>query len=252
MKANISNQLNAITASWAPPQQFYQAGSQLDVGPDGKPLAATTPDATKSRSAAIRAGANIGKAGDILFAVLSTAVNSDEPGPVMAQIVGGKFKGAKLIGRISRPTNAKRVIITFNTLSIANRDHTISINAVAIDPDTARIALSSKTDSHYLVRYGSLFASSFLEGLGSAFKTQGSKITVNGGGVAGTTIAEQASRTFGENTIIGLEKVGQRWGTKVAPIFNMPPTVQVYAGTSLGILFNSDVAIPPPSPALEK
>ena len=60
--------------------------------------------------------------GDILFAVLQTAINSDEPGPVRAQVVGERFKDAMLLGTLatfppvagSRP---ERVQVAFNVLT---------------------------------------------------------------------------------------------------------------------------------------
>lgn len=182
------------------------------------------------------------KTGDILFAVLDTAVNSDEPGPILATIVSGKFKGTKLIGSFNLPSNANSMVITFNTMSIPGAAKTNSISAFAIDPNTARTALSSRTDHHYLMRYGSLFASSFLEGFGNAFQSADTTVTVGGtGGANNITVQNGIGRSSLENAVIGLATVGKSWGQASQQLFSTPVTVEVYAGTGIGVLFTQDV-----------
>jgi intracellular multiplication protein IcmE len=182
------------------------------------------------------------KTGDVLFAVLETSVNSDEPGPILATIVSGKLKGTKLIGSFNLPSNANKMVITFNTMSIPGAPKTTSISAYAIDPETARTALASRTNHHYLMRYGSLFASSFLEGFGNAFQSANTTITVGGtGGGNNVTVSNGVGRSTLQNAVIGLATVGKTWGQQAQQLFNTPTTVEVYAGTSLGILFTQDV-----------
>lgn len=180
------------------------------------------------------------KAGDIMFAVLNTAVNSDEPGPILATIVAGPLKGAKLIGSLSLPQNAEALILSFNRMSLPNALKTTSINSVAIDQETARTALSSYTDHHYLLRYGSLFGASFLQGVGDAIGKSGTIITRNNSG----SNEIFPKRSIAETALTGLGQVGQSWGNAVRPNFNRPPTVYVYSGTGMGILFTDDVTIP--------
>ncbi len=182
------------------------------------------------------------KTGDILFAVMDTSVNSDEPGPILATIVSGKLKGTKLIGSFNLPSNAGKMIITFNTMSIPGAAKTTSISAYAIDPNTARTALSSRTNHHYMLRYGSLFASSFLEGFGNAFQSANTTVTIGGtGGGNNVTVANGVGRSTLQNAVIGLATVGKTWGQQAQQLFNTPTTVEVYAGSSLGILFTQDV-----------
>lgn len=184
------------------------------------------------------------KTGDIMFAVLDTSVNSDEPGPILATIVTGKLKGAKLIGSFNLPSNADKMVITFNTMSVSGAAKTISISAYAIDPNTARTALASRTNHHYLMRYGSLFASSFLQGFGNAFQSANTTITIGGtGGGNNITVANGVGRSTLENAVIGLATVGKAWSQQAQQLFNTPTTVEVYSGTGLGILFTQDVTI---------
>ncbi|KTD32661.1 protein IcmE (DotG) [Legionella moravica] len=182
------------------------------------------------------------KTGDIVFAVMDTSVNSDEPGPILATIVTGKLKGAKLIGSFNLPSNADKMVITFNTMSVPGAAKTTSISAFAIDPNTARTALSSRTDHHYLMRYGSLFASSFIEGFGNAFQSANTTVSIGGtGGGNNITVSNGIGRSSLENAVIGLATVGKSWGQQAQQLFNTPTTVEVFSGTGLGILFTQDV-----------
>jgi intracellular multiplication protein IcmE len=184
------------------------------------------------------------KTGDVLFAVIDTSVNSDEPGPILATIVSGKLKGAKLIGSFNLPTNANKMIISFNTMSVPGAKSSTSISAYAIDANTARTALSSDTNHHYLLRYGSLFASSFLEGFGNAFQSANTTITIGGSGSGNNTTTIQgggAGQSALENAVIGLATVGKNWGQVAQTLVNRPTTVQVYSGTGIGVLFTQDL-----------
>jgi intracellular multiplication protein IcmE len=184
------------------------------------------------------------KTGDILFAVLDTSVNTDEPGPILATIVSGKLKGSKLIGSFTLPGNANKMVLTFNTLSMLGSDKTISISSYAIDPSTARTALAGRVNHHYLMRYGSLFASTFLAGFSSAIQSADTTITIGGtGGTTDTTVQNGIDRSLLENALIGLGEVGRAWAQTAQQLMNRPTTVELYSGTGMGILFTQDVQL---------
>ena len=190
------------------------------------------------------AGVSVIKTGDILFAVIDTSVNTDEPGPILATIVSGRLKGSRLIGSFNLPSNASQMIVSFNTLSIPGVDKTVSITAYAIDPNTARTALSSQTDHHYLSRYGALFASTFMEGFGNSIQSSNTTITIGGtGGTTDTTVQNNVSDSLLENAVIGLATVGKAWGQVAAQNMSRPTTVELYAGTGVGVLFTQTVTI---------
>ena len=188
-------------------------------------------------------GENIIKTGDILFAVMDTSVNTDEPGPILATIVSGRLKGSKLIGSFTLPANASKMVISFNTISIPGADKTVSISAYAIDPNTARTALASEANHHYLQRYGALFASSFMAGMSSAIQSSNTTVSVGGtGGMTNTTVSTLSRSTL-DNALIALGEVGKAWSQTAQKEMNRPTTVEVYAGTGLGILFTQDVSL---------
>lgn len=182
------------------------------------------------------------KTGDIIFAVLDTSVNTDNPGPILATVVAGQFKGAKLIGSFNLPSNSDTMVISFNTMSVPGAAKSTSISAYAIDPNTADTALASRTDHHYLLRYGSLFAASFLEGFGNAFQSANTTVTI--GGTAGgdnVTVQNGIGRSTLENAVIGLATLGKSWGQVAQQQFNTPVTVMLFSGTPMGILFTQDL-----------
>ncbi len=231
------------------PTQQYVAGSSKKgkdsesaaMGADGTPLSLSSFGGAGNQGALL-GGEPIVRMGDILFAVIDTSVNSDEPGPILATIVSGKLKGGKLIGTFNLPANADKLVISFNSLSMPGAPKTISISAFAVDPNTARTALSSETDHHYLSRYGALFASTFLEGFGNAFQSANTTITVGGtGGNTNTTVQNGVGRSTLENAVIGLATVGKAWGQVAQQNMSRPTTIQVYSGTAVGVLFTQDL-----------
>ncbi|ODN43839.1 TrbI/VirB10 family protein [Piscirickettsia litoralis] len=187
----------------------------------------------------------IEKAGSILFAVLDTQLNSDQPGtPVMATIVQGKFKKAKLLGSFKREND--KLVIIFDRMSLPALDHTISIKAYAINATTAQNALASDVDNHYLLRYGGLFASAFLQGFGEYFSQSAS------GGVCGSSSTcivtgdqsnNEANRTTRKAIYSGFGQVGSILADKASREFDRPPTVTLNQGVGMGILFMSDVKV---------
>jgi len=181
------------------------------------------------------------KAGDVLYGVLRTSINSDEPGPVMAAVVSGKFKGAKLLGKLQLTQAQTSVILTFNVMNIPGSDESININAVAIDPESARTALADHVNRHYFMRYGALFAASFLEGYANAIQTSGSNSTTSAFGSQTNSYRELSSS---EEYQVALGQVGQKWSRAIKDVYKTPYTVTVNSGSGVALLFMSDVKLP--------
>lgn len=236
--------VKSIAAWKSPVTQSYNAGNPPPEDKDkdndkggASGSGGTTPDIKDEMGNVIHRV----KAGDIIYAVLDTTINSDESAPILATITHGPLKGGKLIGTMTKPPNAKSVLVTFNTLSLKQLDHSIPLTAYAIDQNTARTALASRVDNHFLLKYGSIIATSFLDGFGQAFLQQGTSISTAGGGA--TTTVTVGSRKASEAALIGLGKLGQKLGQAVTPLQNKPPTVYVYSGTPVGVFFTADMEI---------
>lgn len=185
------------------------------------------------------------KAGTILYAALDTAVNSDEPGPVLATIIQGEFKGAKVLGTLqSAATNAgtgrpEKVVLNFNSFIPLDSPKSMSIKAVAVDPDSARTALATDVDHHYLLRYGTLLGSAFLSGYGSVIASAGTTQTNT---TAGVTTTEKPPLSPKEKIYAALGQVGQQLGQATGTYFNTPNTIKVEQGTGFGLLVLNDLA----------
>lgn len=216
----------------APEEKKEQAGVAAAGGLPGSATAAGAAGAPGDAGPII-------KAGTVLFAVIDTSINSDENTPILGRVVAGPLNGSKLLGTFTRQD--KRLLIQFNTLSSPFYPKTIALNAVAIDPDTARTALSGQVNSHYLLRYGSLFASSFLQGISEGIMNQGTVRSATC--IIGCTTTPSPLNT-NQVGFVGLGKVGQAYAQHMGENFTLPPTIRISAGTGIGVLVMADLTLP--------
>ena len=241
LMTSMSNQSQALIASWATPSMEHRQGQDAakeTLTTKSGLLATNSKDSATTGDANGEAAAPLVKAGTIYFAVLDTAVDSDYPNtPVLATIVNGKLKGAKVMGKLALETGQDKVSLTFNLMDSEEWTNTKPINAFAIDPDTAKTVMANDVNYHYMLRYGSLFASSFISGYASAITSAGSTTTTS---VFGSTTAHP-ELSPASRFAVGLGQVGTNLGTAMSSYFNTPATVKVNAGVSLGILFMADV-----------
>lgn len=215
-------------------------GTTVDLRGATKPVAEKATVTTVRQKAAKAKPRVFIKAGTVMFGVMDTAVNTDEPGPVLATILSGKLQGAKLVGNFQHEAMQEAVLIQFNQMSIPKRARSLSVQAVAIDPDTARTALATDVNRHILLRYGSIFASAFISGYGKAITQQG---TTTVSPLTGTTTTQTPELDNRQIFFAALGELGTQWGQAIKPYFNTPYTVSVDQGTGIGVLFLTDVDI---------
>lgn len=239
----MSGQAQQLVAAWQPPTMAGKVGAAETATKNTKGANA---NGTKGNSAASSGASSetppLIKSGTILFAVLDTAVNSDYPdSPVMATIVDGKYKGAKLLGKLTTAKNVAgqldRVSLNFTMMNLDSWVKSKAITAYAIDPDTARTVLASQVDYHYLKRFGAMMATSFVQGYANAVMTSSSSTTT---GIFGTSSSHPALSPT-QKLQAGIGQIGQTVGNATQNYINIPPTVKVDSGVGLGILFMSDV-----------
>lgn len=231
-------QAQKMLAAWSnSSQQNYQA----ELPPQ---VVATKGSVSASGSA--NAGGPIFKAGTVMFAVLDTSIDSDENTPIMATIVQGKLKGTKLLGKFERVN--KKVYLQFDVANVPGYDKTMSIDAVAIDPDTARTAISGQVNNHYLLRYGTLFASAFVSGLSDSLLSAHSTTYPT---LLGPVQIQQPLNTT-QSAIVALGNVGKQYADVMGNNFNTPPTVKVQSGSGMGILLMKDLELPLKQPTLNQ
>ena len=189
------------------------------------------------------------KAGDILFGVLLTSVNSDQPGPILARVISGPLNGSKIIGTINQATipltaNAPKVsrslILEFNLMNIPGKRVSVPITAVAIDPQTANTGLATSVDNHYMLRYGTFFAANFISGLGQAIQSQSQAKIITSSGTA--DIGRTTGLDAKDETKVALGKTAEAF-TKTLNFIDTPPTIRIASGTAVGILLQNDIVI---------
>lgn len=236
IQAAIGQQVQSLLSSWTiSPQTYVGGGAKTEKDKEGATAGgAGTPGQAAGKKEKVPP---IVKAGTIMFAVLDTGINSDQPGPIMATIVSGLFKGGKILGSLTKTPDGQRVMLQFNTLSLPDWPETVAIDTVAINPDTAKTAIASSVDNHYLLRYGSLFASSFIAGYAQGIQSGGTTTLEP----SGTQVTTGVKLNPKEKIFVGLGAVGTKLSQVMTNVFMTPPTVKVEAGTGIGILFRNSV-----------
>jgi intracellular multiplication protein IcmE len=244
----MSRQINLLARNWqVVPQQFVAGNPIVYAVANNRTLNSKL---NADGTAAVDNKPKIYyKAGDILFGIVMTSVNSDQPGPVLARIVSGPLNGSKLIGVINAatipqtalaPKVSRSLILEFNLLNIPGKRLSVPITAVAIDPATANTGLATSVNNHYLLRYGTFFASNFLSGIGQAIQSPGQVKVVTGNGVA--DVGSSSKFSPAEQSKIAIGRTAEAF-TKTLNYLDTPPTIKISSGTAIGILLQNDLVI---------
>ncbi|MBP9721562.1 MAG: DotG/IcmE/VirB10 family protein [Gammaproteobacteria bacterium] len=245
-QATMARQINLLARNWQVVPQQYIKGKLPAVVPNSSNYLL---DSKAEAEAEDKKPKIYYKAGDILFGIMLTSVNSDTPGPILARIVSGPLDGAKLVGTInpatipmsaSAPRVSTALILEFKLLNIPGKRSSVPITAVAIDPQTANTGLATSVDRHYLLRYGTFFAANFMSGLGQAIAMQGQAKVITNNGTVDVGRSSQFNST--EETKIALGRTADAF-TKSLNFIDTPPTIKIASGTALGILLQNDIVI---------
>jgi intracellular multiplication protein IcmE len=167
---------------------------------------------------------------EIEYAQTLIEANSDVPGPVLAQIVSGTLKGAKILGSFSK--SEELLTLTFSSAVI--NDEVIPINAIALDPATSLPAMATDVDYRYFRRIVLPAAASFIEGMASAIEESG-RTTVT---VSRDTVAEETEETSDEQEVAsGVTEAGQKIGEILDDMADVETLVRIRSGTPMALLF---------------
>lgn len=179
------------------------------------------------------------KTGDRTYAILSIGANSDEPGPVMAEIVHGDLATAKVVGEFKLVN--KKLMLTFKQLSLPWSDKSVTINAVAVDPDTGGQAMAVEVDNHYFERVALPFIAKFVQGYGEAVARAGTTVTTS---ALGSVTAVNGQLDGKRELAAAVGSGASAFGNVIETGVNRKPTVIIPAGTPVGILFTQDAKVP--------
>ncbi len=172
------------------------------------------------------------RAGDVLYAIVDTSINSDVPSAVMCTVAAGKYRKARLIGKFTRFDH--QLILAFNRMILPEKG-SIQIEAYAIDPATTQAAVASRVNTRFFSRWGGLIAASFLDGIGEAKKYSGAEGLTNAFGESTDRMVWKDYDTA-DQAWIAAGKVGKKAGSILERSFERPPTVYLDSGTEIGVL----------------
>jgi len=179
-------------------------------------------------------------AGEIVYATLETAINSDVKSPVLAIVRGGALDGARLIGSFSQQRDY--VVLEFSRGSLKGKS--LSISSIALDPSTTLGALADDVDHHYLLKIGAVAGAAFLQGYGQAIQLAGQQIEyVTVPGSLQTVPVQTNELTDKQIAAIALGQVGETLSAEIKKAADRPTTVYVDRGAEIGLLLLDDVKI---------
>lgn len=180
-------------------------------------------------------------AGTIEYAQTLIESNTDAPGPVLAEIVTGPLKGARIIGTFAETYNY--LTLNFNTIVLDGVDY--AANGIALDPNTTLPGVVTEIDRRYFTRVVLPTAAAFVTGLTSAIANSGTTtVTISGDSVTETN--STSNRDNDEEVALGLEEAGNEIEDILDEVVSQTqPMLRVAAGTPIGILFISPVTATP-------
>jgi len=174
-------------------------------------------------------------AGEIEYAQLLIEANTDAPGPVLAQIMSGPLKGGKLLG--SFENQEEYLTLTFSTLVL--NDETLSINAIALNPETTLPGLATEVNKRYFSRVLLPAAAAFMTEFADAL-AESSNTTVS---VSGETVIETSEELDTDDAVAeGISAAGEALEEVISEeTSGIEPLIRVAPGTAMGVLFTQSV-----------
>ncbi|MGH7879878.1 MAG: TrbI/VirB10 family protein, partial [Candidatus Binataceae bacterium] len=196
-------------------------------------------------------------AGHIIPAVLISGINSNLPGPILAQVsqnvldsASGKYvlipQGSRLIGAYQNANSygQQRISIAWQRLIFANTT-SMTLPQMPGADQGGYAGLSDQVDHHYFATFGTAALISLI----SAGQAVGQMATFGGGGtygpygytqpnqfaMAGETAGSAASNQFGA---LGQQMVGNG--------LTRPPTIAIRPGYEFAVMVTQDLAFPSP------
>ena len=198
-------------------------------------------------------------AGSVLPAVLISGINSDLPGPILAQVSQNVLdsatgrsvlipQGSRLIGAYQNASSygQQRVQIAWQRLIFPNTS-SMDLPMMPGADQSGYAGFSDQVDHHYLATFGTAAVMSLI----SAGQAVGQMATLGGGGsygpygyyqpnqwaMAGEAAGSAASGQFGS---LGQQMIGNG--------LSRPPTIQIRPGYQFSVIVTEDLAFPGPYP----
>lgn len=175
--------------------------------------------------------------GTIIYGVFENAMKSTMPGPVIGELVQGKYNGDRVIGSFTRASGSNHLLIRLRTLVLPS-GKTVSIDGYAVSPRTTLPGMATNVNYHVLTRAASFLAAAFLagvEGYGAAVSQQGTTMSSSLFG----SVTSYPMLTPAQTMDIAAGQAAQQLQPIQQDLANNvmePDTVSVAKGTPFGLL----------------
>ena len=197
-------------------------------------------------------------AGSVIPAVLVSGIDSDLPGPILAQVSENVFDSAS--GRSLLIPQGSRLIGTSTSASTSGQQRVQIAWRRLIFPNTASMDLpqmpgtdqggyagfSDQVNNHYLATFGTAAVTSLI----SAGQMVGQMAAFGGGGTYGPYGYYQpnqwatAGETAGSAASAQMGALGQQ---RLSNGMNRPPTIEIRPGYQFDVMVTEDLVFPGPS-----
>lgn len=233
---------------YAPMQQATAGASALSPNVAGLasapgvqgPAGGIVPPQTVVSPAAARSRFVVPAPGTVLYSRLIGRVDSDVPGPVLAEVMQGPFSGSRLLG--SFVFGERGVLIRFTSMTVPYKDddgidrvEVVPIQSVAVDTKHLGSAMATDIDRHLFERVGVAFGTAFLQGLGQAIGRAGTTVTQTPLGGSQYTYPQLDTQ---KQLFVGAGEAAGAAGRVMEQVYgNRRTTITVDADTPFGLLF---------------
>lgn len=174
-------------------------------------------------------------AATIEYGQLLIEANTDAPGPVLAQIVSGPLRGARVLGAFT----ATDEYLTLNFSQLVLDGISYQVEAIAIDPGTTLPGLITEIDRKYFTRIILPMAADFVSGLADAISESGTTSVY----ISDSSVTQSTADKDGEQEVAsGVSKAGDKLSQIITQEANRTkPMLRVASGTPMGVLFLAPV-----------
>lgn len=216
----------------------------------------TTGDAPNPYLAGQQGSVVLARSGDMISATLLYGFNSDDVRglPIYAIIhdylpngTAGPLNGARAQGQVAYSNNNAAII--FETLVLTN-GREFPMSAIAVG-GSGRPGVAENVNRHVLSRYGSLFLSGIIEGVGEVAQARlrpeegGTTIIIGGDGDISANTRSRDEPTDREIIAGSLAPVGRNMSSAAERGFNRSPTISAPAGLPFAMVFVRTVVSDP-------
>ena len=176
-------------------------------------------------------------AGTVIYAEMVNGLNSDLPGPAVAEIVEEPLRGARVLGQFTPNLASGGLSLQFQTITMPDGTSQ-PITAYGLSPWTGENLTRSTLRPRLLQRYGPTMLMAFLSGASSLLLEDGRRIVV-----ANDAVYQERSSKVEDRQIIaaGITALAGQVAADIQAQAPQGPQILLYPGSPLALLFATSV-----------